>query len=53
MNPFSDANAPRGSFKAKDDYKKMSYEDLINEHKKLGTFLRRLPIPTEFQDSGG
>ena len=25
----------------------------INEHKKLGTFLRRLPIPTEFQDSGG
>jgi hypothetical protein len=24
----------------------------IHEHKRLGTFLRRLPIPTEFQDSG-
>jgi hypothetical protein len=24
----------------------------INEHKKLGTFLRRLPIPDEFKDGG-
>lgn len=35
MEPFSDANRPIGSFKGLDDYKKMSYDELISEHKRL------------------
>lgn len=35
QNPFSQATRPVGSFKGMKDYKRMTYEDLISEHKKL------------------
>lgn len=35
QHPYGDANRPVGNFKGAKDYKMMSYEELIAEHKKL------------------